>query len=410
MSKTEKADEMIAFYTENYDPGGGNRYLFDVFLSLRGVVPVLLVSNKGAFFNNDGHSLGLGPRRYELAIKTPNIRTQAALRFFRLSNNVWARRLFDFVQQLPVIRLMFTLENAWFNRALFGDFLRKHNCDAVIAFNGGFPAALSCFDMAAAAKKRGIRFAMSVVSMPTRRTFIDCLLYREYSRIKQYIVNSAAIKHRLCTTRNIAPERVAVLYNCVGETRPAPAERPEQTCVFGYVGRVQREKGVDELLEAFARVHKKHPGCKLECFGRIYNRLRVEKTIHRLGLDGCVIMGGVFEKSVYEILKRFDVFVFPSRREGFPYALLEAMNAGLPVIATSVGGIPELVQNEENGLLVPRQNPSALAEAMMRLTDDFSLRKRLARAAQAKIKNTYNFDTFYGNARRIFDMIMEKPQ
>lgn len=87
-----------------------------------------------------------------------------------------------------------------------------------------------------------------------------------------------------------------------------------------------------------------------------------------------------------ELLPGFDLYVCSSIKEGFPYTILEAMNAGVPIVSTNVGGIPEAIQNEKEGLLVSPKNPQALAQAMLRIISDAKLRETLARSAKEKVK------------------------
>ena len=399
----------LLVFTENYDPGGGNRYLADFVNALPADVEAEVVSNRAALSGGERGAFARPVRRREIRLKTPNLRTRELFERFPRLAGAWARRIVDLAQRLPGLRLLLALENAWFNRAVLGDVLGRGGYDAAIAFNGGFPAALSCFDLTAAARRRGIRSAMSVVSMPAKRTLAELPHRRETRRVDRYIVNCDRIRRDLAATRGLDPARISVLHNCVGAAAPPrPRRSGGEVCLFGYVGRVQAEKGVYELLEAFSKVLAEHPLARLELHGKIYHRGRIEAAIRRLGIGGAATLAGPFEGSVYDVLARFDAFVFPSRWEGFPYSLLEAMNAGLPVVATRVGGVPELVRDGENGLLAAPRDPGAIAAAMARLAGDDSLRRRLGRAAEDAIRNEYQFDVFEQKVRKMTEHLLEE--
>ncbi len=107
----------------------------------------------------------------------------------------------------------------------------------------------------------------------------------------------------------------------------------------------------------------------------------VEKTVVEMGLEGRVLFLGV-RNDVPKLLAASDVLVLSSEYEGVPLTVLEAMAAGKPVIATAVGGVPELVEDGVTGILVPPRNPEALAQGILRLAKDADLRQRMGKAAQ----------------------------
>ena len=403
----------LLVYTENYDPGGGNRYLFDFVNSVPDNVEVVLASNKGAFLADDGDNFRRHHERIELGIRTKNLRMGSLLKFLGVVDSVWWRRIFESLYRLPFLRVLMLLEDDWFNQGVFSGLLRRRAFDAVIIFNGGFPAALSCFALVAEASRRGLNMALSVVSMPARKTFIDCVLRGAIRKVDRYIVNCYAIGKELVSSRRIPAGKIELLRNKVGQNIVVPSGYTEYSfptrgmhLTFGFVGRVQKEKGVFDLLEAFASICQEFPGTKLKLFGKIYDRGHIESTIVRLGIGKSVGMSGYFEGPVNEVLRSIDIFVFPSLWEGFPFSILEAMAVGLPIIATRVGGIPEMITDGVNGLLVPRKNPRALFSAMRTLCLDPELRERMAAAALETIRSEYNARDFGENAQRILSHVL----
>jgi glycosyltransferase involved in cell wall biosynthesis len=110
-----------------------------------------------------------------------------------------------------------------------------------------------------------------------------------------------------------------------------------------------------------------------------------------LGIGARVCFTGALPRAqVLALMRRARLFVLPSRREGLPYALLEAGIAGTPTVATAVGGVGEIVAADETGLLVPPEDPEALAAAIRRLLVDEGLRRRLAAALQARVRAEFS--------------------
>jgi len=143
--------------------------------------------------------------------------------------------------------------------------------------------------------------------------------------------------------------------------------------VFGTIGRLVNVKGHTHLLKAFSQVSQRMSHAKLVIIGDGGLRYELNKEIEQLGLSGKVIMAGHIE-SAYQLMSALDVFVLPSLEEGFGLVLLEAMVAKLPVIASKVGGIPDVV-GESLGTLVEPADVTALAQAMVN-TSELSEKQR----------------------------------
>jgi glycosyltransferase involved in cell wall biosynthesis len=154
-----------------------------------------------------------------------------------------------------------------------------------------------------------------------------------------------------------------------------------------FVGRLAAAKGLPILLEAVAKLE----GATLDIAGDGPDRRKLEEKAQLLGLSDRVrFLGYQSQQQVRELLRRTDVFVLSSFAEGVPVVLMEAMAAGVPVVATRIAGIPELVHDEQSGLLVPPGDANSAADAIRRLLEDPDLRNQFAAAGREKIELEFN--------------------
>ena len=168
-----------------------------------------------------------------------------------------------------------------------------------------------------------------------------------------------------------------------------PRETPGKRILF--VGRLAAVKGVPVLLDAFARVLKDHPDAELTLVGDGPERPRIEARARALGCDHAVRFAGYLSQDeVTAELARADLFALPSFAEGVPVVLMEAMASRLPVVATRLAGIPELVEDGVSGRVVPPGDSAALAAALAELLSDPDLRARMGTAGRAKVEAEYD--------------------
>jgi glycosyltransferase involved in cell wall biosynthesis len=159
--------------------------------------------------------------------------------------------------------------------------------------------------------------------------------------------------------------------------------------LVGDVARLARQKDHRTLLAAMATVRREHPDARLVLVGDGELRAELEQLAAGLGLEGSVLFTGARD-DVPDLLASFDVFAHAARYEGFCLAVVEAQAAGIPVVATAVGGVPEAVANGETGLLVPPGDDHALAAAITRLLEDQPLADRLAAAGRRRVHDLYS--------------------
>lgn len=161
----------------------------------------------------------------------------------------------------------------------------------------------------------------------------------------------------------------------------------------GFVKRFETRYGAGVLVDAFAEVVERVPDARLVLAGGGSRRARLEDRVRRLGLaDRVEFPGEVPHTDVPDLLRRCDVLANPSRSESFGVVLLEAAACGLPVVATRVGGTAETVVDGVSGLLVPVDDPSALAEALVGLASDPERRRAMGEAGRAMVVADYEWD------------------
>jgi len=161
-----------------------------------------------------------------------------------------------------------------------------------------------------------------------------------------------------------------------------------------YFGRIEHEKGIDILLKSFANVHQKFPSLKLHLIGE-GNYLDYSKKLSKeLNINSRTIFCGWKEKQeIQKIMSGCDLCVLPSRIESFGLTIAESMAAGIPVISTTAGAIPEIMKDGETGLLVPPDDIEALKIAIIYALENRDKMQSRAKAAQEKVKKFFSWDS-----------------
>ena len=178
--------------------------------------------------------------------------------------------------------------------------------------------------------------------------------------------------------------------------------------VIGSVAMFRGSKGHAELLEAFAHLAGEFPAARLLLVGDGTRRLSVEEQARGRGLGGRVVFTG-FRDDVPELLRTMDCFVLASTRtEGVPQSLLQAMAVGCPVVATAVGGIPELVRHGVNGLLVPPGDPAALAAAIRTLLTEPARAGEMAEQGRALVRSGFSHTHAVECLERLYRELMAR--
>ncbi len=293
--------------------------------------------------------------------------------------------------------------------AQFASFIRKHQIKIVHAFD---PISVFAVPLA-----RLLRVPVVLSSQLGHRELHDPRTRKQLAYVDRWsqlvVVNCEALRTHLSTGHSVPVDRIALCYNGV-ETReffPSPVQRLGPVAgaplVIGAVCVLRPEKGLDLLQTAFAGVRHLVPGAKLLIVGNgpELGRLQARAEELRLGQD-CIFQPAV--ASVAPVLRSIDIFVSASHSEAFSNALLEAMACGCCVIGSRVGGTPELIGENERGLLFTNGSSKDLEEKLARLMLNPGLSRTLAARAAEFAKNTLSMEQNVERTSQIYTMLLDR--
>jgi glycosyltransferase involved in cell wall biosynthesis len=179
--------------------------------------------------------------------------------------------------------------------------------------------------------------------------------------------------------------------------------------LIGSVGRLEAQKNYSALLETFAHLHRPHPRAKIVVAGDGSERSAIEARAGRLGIRPRVHFLGS-RNDIPDFLAALDVFALSSDYEGNPLCIMEAMAAGLPIVSTSVGCVPELVRNGKEAFLVRRGDPSAMAGALELLLLNPALRRTMGAAAACRARNEFDVSKMAGAYAALYETAGDYPE
>lgn len=234
---------------------------------------------------------------------------------------------------------------------------------------------------------RAVGTDIPIVPMVQKRRFDRDLPYAG-------VLTAAGHRRRTLIEDGVAPERIAVIPNAVRlPAQPKSDYRLENGSDAKIValGRLHEKKGFSILVEAIALLSRNGVSCRCTIAGEGPERVRIESQIEHEGLGTQIRLPGWTDR-VAEFLAEGDLFVLPSFQEDFPLAVLDAMASGMPIVASAIDGPKDFLVDGETAMLVPPNQPAALAYALERLVQDPELRERLGRTAQAVAVRCFGFE------------------
>jgi glycosyltransferase involved in cell wall biosynthesis len=238
---------------------------------------------------------------------------------------------------------------------------------------------------------------------------------RLYYRLERLAVRRASrvvvVSHAMAARAKlmgIPPTKLHVIHNaCLVEPASAtdgaiPAR--DSAAVVGIVGRLSPEKGVDVGLEIHGAVRRRVPGASLVIAGEGPERSRLEVQARRLGVDDSVTWLG-YREEVDGVYRSMSVLLMPSRSEGLPNVALEAFAHGVPVVASAVGGLPEIVSHGRNGYLVTPGDTASMVDHVVSLLGDRALRMRLGANAREDVERTFSLPARRAALSALYDEV-----
>jgi len=294
--------------------------------------------------------------------------------------------------------------------------VRAHNCDlihshrykenfigvCVSELNGGIALVKTLY---------GIREIVTGWRSIKRRAyyFADSLMSRWF--IDRTIVVTQDMREQV--SGRIPKNKIEVIENSIdtkaferiwGSKESRDVERHDEP-VIGTFCRLAPVKGLDLFVQAAAELLKRSYRVRFLIGGTGPEKDHLAQLCEKLGLGEKLVFPG-FVDDVYACISSLDVFVISSHHEGFPTAALEAMALGVPVVATSVGGIPEVIEHRKTGVLVKPGDYIAIADGIQRLLDDRNLRECISRSAFDKVRNAYSSESQAEKVIQCYEKVM----
>jgi glycosyltransferase involved in cell wall biosynthesis len=238
----------------------------------------------------------------------------------------------------------------------------------------------------------------------------------KYRQVDCFICASEAIR-RMLVADGVPDTRAVTVHEGidVGRVESAPAVNlheefwlPHHAPLVGNVAALVPHKGQRHLIEAAALVVRQIPDARFVIAGEGELRATLERQIKEHRLEKHVLLAG-FRPDVLSLHKAFDLFVMSSVTEGLGTSLLDAMAAAKPVVATTAGGIPEVVIDGETGFLVPPRDHEAMAAAIVRLLKDEDLRRRMGAAGLARARTRFSAERMVQETVRVYQRVAMHP-
>ena len=230
-----------------------------------------------------------------------------------------------------------------------------------------------------------------------------CLLQNTVVAISQFDYEHA-LKHNLVASSKLVYIPISVNskeYRFLPRKEARAALQSGGNLIIGTIAEFTKNKGIVHLIDAIHRINISAEGGKCIIIGWGEEEKKLQEKIKDLKLENCISLVKGFGED-HKYLKAFDIFILPSLKEGLPYTLLEASLAEVPIVATNVGGVPEIIEHEKTGLLARASFPEELARAIRALIENREYAKKLASRAREKVLRDHQFSAMLKSTLQIY--------
>lgn len=231
--------------------------------------------------------------------------------------------------------------------------------------------------------------------------------------LKDFIINNAEVDKQQAVKLGIRPKKeILTIYNgidvenlkfldkekAINVLGLGPEICDQKSKLIGTIANLYPAKGLEYLIEAVKITNNSFN--KFVIIGEGKERSKLEKLIRKNNLDNVFLVGAI--PDAHKHLKAFDAFILPSVKEGFPWTILEAMAAEVPVVATAVGAIPEIIKDGESGILIEPRNPKLIAVSIERIINDNNLTEKLVRGGKRIVEEKFNIKKMIKEYENLF--------
>lgn len=232
-----------------------------------------------------------------------------------------------------------------------------------------------------------------------------------------YVAVSEALKKEGIQNRISTPDKITVIHNGIelrnfNKDFNVSQKKKElgidmSPTIIGTVTRLEPQKAVHDFIVAVSYVKETYPDVKVVIIGDGPLRRKIEELINDLKLNDNIILLG-WRNDVPEILAVLDIFCQSSLWEGCPMSLLETMAIGKPIIATNVGGVKEIVEDDNTGILVPSGDPKAMADAIIKLTNNKEKTMKMGMNGRRRVESFFNMDLMLVKYERLYQDLLKR--
>jgi glycosyltransferase involved in cell wall biosynthesis/SAM-dependent methyltransferase len=333
---------------------------------------------------------------------------EKGLEIFIVTRRLNGTRRFEIINGVPVHRTFYKWHTLFFLSSAFSFLIRKRNDYDILHVHTMYsPALLACALKIILRKKVVVKVTRTGSGALINRLFINPLDKWRFKFLIRYVDCFIAVNREAkeaLMKMGLGGNKVTQIPNGVDEDLFKPASWKEkeylkETCgVKGYpiivsVGRLIKRKRLDLLIDALPKIKENFPQVVLLVVGPGSEKGKLEQLAKRKGVfENTIFIGRCERERLLNLLKISDLFVLPSESEGIPNALLEAMAVGLPVIASKINGITDVISNEHDGLLFVPAEEKDLLEKVFTLLENEELRRKIGRKARETVEKRFSFE------------------